>query len=196
MSAFLPSGNYTREVWSEVCNYLLTQNLGGYLNFIRNDERLAIAPESPYFLLVDIHGFSAYCKRCERRGNTNDIADFLRAFFHEMSKYMFQYEAIPIKYIGDAILAINSRKQILRQCANKLLDLYHDMFLPSYPNTDIVALITWPKVILKGFAEGLDYVDYSYWGSGLNYLFKMAKTLDEGHVYYIKRDGTAVNYDY
>lgn len=186
----IPAGNYLSEVWPTVIGYVQTNDVVGYHHYISNIECLKIDEDAPCFLLIDIHGFSKLCNKFEENGHSDEIVKFLLAFFYEMSKHIYRKDVTTVKFIGDSILARHKEKDVLITLANELLKIYRDAFVPTYSGTDLVAFITCPKILLKGFACGLDYVDYSYWGSGLNYMFYLTKILPQGHVYFIREDGT------
>lgn len=193
---YLPSGNYLGEVWNEVVNYMKNDDIIACHDFIHHhDNNLQILDKPPYFLLIDIHGFTRLCYKFEREGRLDDLVKFLQAFFRVMSERIYRHEIQSIKFIGDAILCVSPSRKKVKRCANYLVDVYQDMFKPSYPETDLVALITQPRIMIKGFAKGIDYVDYSYWGSGLNYLFKVGKDVKEGHVWFVTRKGNYKSWD-
>jgi len=91
-------------------------------------------------------------------------------------------------------LAIHESKKEAIRLAEDLIEVYNNNFRKTYPKTNLAVMITNPKECLKGFVSGVDYVDYSYWAPGLNYLFGQTKILPEGRVFYIKRDGKATMY--
>jgi len=123
------------------------------------------------------------------------VADFLRAFFLTMSEHIHLKGGNCVKFIGDAILAVHEKKLPLIKLGSELLRLYRNDFGKTYPKTDLVAMVTHPRECLKGFVASSDYVDYSYWAPGLNYLFGQTKKLKQGHVYYIKRNGKSKRCD-
>jgi len=198
MSSAILGGNYTSEIWPEVMKCVEERNLTAWVKLVQGHPPEEI--KSPYFLVIDIHGFSKFCKKCARQsrkesGNMKEVAGLLRAFFWTMSEYIRFKGGISVKFIGDAILAIHERRSQLIKLSKELLIRYRNDFKKTYPQTDIVVGITHPRECLKGFVGGADYVDYSYWAPGLNYLFTEIKKRKHGHVYFIRRDGKAVRYD-
>ena len=198
MSTGICGGNYPAEIWPDVMRCIEERNLTDWIKLVYDNPPRRI--KSPYFLLIDIHGFSKFCERCARKsrkkkGDMKKIAGLLRAFFLKMSEHIHFRGGVCVKFIGDAILAVHNSKSQVIKLANELLERYRKDFIKTYPKTDVVVMITHPRECLKGFVGGTGYVDYSYWAPGLNYLFTQTKKQKEGHVYYVRRDGKAVPYD-
>jgi hypothetical protein len=198
MSSGIVAGNYTSDVWPKIIRCIEQKNTVAWIKLVFDSPVKRI--KAPYFILIDIHGFSKLCHECEERSNKSgghmeELSEFLRAFFRLMSEYVHYKGGIPIKFVGDAILAVYPNKIGLREVGNQLLSLYRSNFKTTYPETDLAVIMTRPAQCIKGFVGGPGYVDYSYWAPGINNLFKQIKELEEGHVHLIQPDGKVINYD-
>jgi len=198
MSSGISAGNYPPEIWSETRKCIEQKNLTAWVNLVQDHPPKGVKP--PYFLVIDIHGFSRFCKKCakqsrKKRDDMEAVAGLLRAFFLSMSDYIHFRGGTCEKFIGDAILATHPKRAQLRELGNELIKRYENDFKKTYPRTDVVVGITHPRECLRGFVGGSDYVDYSYWAPGLNYLFTETKKQKEGHTYYVRRDGKLIPYD-
>lgn len=184
-------GNYPQQVWPRIVKCVKSNNYADWNHFVDREPR-NITP--PYFLVIDIHGFSGYCQACagkNRRTGMRQVAAFLRAFFKSMAQEVHVKGGTCVKFIGDAILATHERKEPLIKIGLALLKQYHGDFSRSYPDTNVVVVITRPRECLRGFVMGNDYVDFSFWSPGLNYLFSTTKLLPEGKVYFVSRKDKA-----
>lgn len=194
MSLGIPSGNYPSEIWPEIMNFIEEGHYAKCIDFVYSHPPEKV--KAPFFLLIDIHGFSRFCARCGKKGSEmKEVSQFLRAFFLAMSEFIHNGGGNCIKFIGDAILAIHPKKSPLIKLGKELITFYRKNFQKKYSGTDVVVMVTHPRECLKGFVGSQDYFDYSYWAPGLNYLFSQTKKLPEGYVYYIKRNGKATRYD-
>lgn len=193
MQSGILAGNYTSEIWPQVKECIEKSDYAVWWNLVNDNPPKQM--KSPYFLVIDIHGFSKFCRRCETDKKMQSVGLFLRAFFQRMSLHISFKNGACVKFIGDAILVVHESRSALRKLGNELIEIYDKDFKGIYPGTDVVVLITHPRECLKGFVGGVDYVDFSYWAPGLNNLFSQTKLREEGHVYFVKRDGTVLLYD-
>lgn len=199
MTSGISSGNYPPEIWPKTVACVEKGNVTDWVDLVYGNPPKEIDP--PFFLVIDIHGFSDFCEECAKQGevtgsNLKEVSKLLRAFFLKMADYIHFSGGTCIKFIGDAILAIHKDEAKIRKLGKQLLIRYKNDFMKTYPDTDVIIVITRPKQCLRGFVASSDYVDYSYWGPGLNYLFKVAKTLPHGRTYYVGEDGKANSFRY
>jgi class 3 adenylate cyclase len=189
MSLSIIPGNYPREVWPDILDCVENENFSAYYDQIN---RPIVEIKSPYFLLIDIHNFSKFCKSCGNR--MERVSMLLKAFFFLISKHIHSKNGTTIKFVGDAILAVHNDKKRVIELGKEICRLYKKNFIKSFPKTNVHILITHPRKVLRGYAVGSDYVDYSYWGTGVNNLFKAAKMkgVRPGKVYYVRRNGKPV----
>jgi hypothetical protein len=187
----IPSGNYPEEIWPKIVTSVKSNDYLYWQELVHNAPRNV---NPPYFLVIDIHGFSGLCQKFATRSGKKGmrkVALFLRAFFMDMAEVVHSYGGTCVKFIGDAILATHEEKEHLIKMGIALLKRYHGNFRTTYDTTNAVVVITRPRECLKGFVMGNQYVDYSFWSPGLNYLFGQTKVLPEGQVYFIEENGGA-----
>ena len=191
MHTAIAAGNYPTEIWPEIAECIVQKKVADWVHLVQDTPPSEI--ESPYFLLIDIHGFSKFCAKCAKqsRGHQGDmkaVAGLLRAFFWIMSEHIHTRGGTCVKFIGDAILVIHKKRWPILELGYELREIYWDDFRTTYRRTDVVVMITHPRECLKGFVGGSNYVDYSYWAPGLNHLFSQTKIWPHGEVYYVKRN--------
>lgn len=182
-------GNYPKEIWEKIVECIRAGLPTDIHGFIRNNYPIRIL-EKKYFLLLDIHEFSHLCKDLTSEDKTQSICHFLDYFFSNMSERIDRSEGEVIKFVGDAILSVHEEEEPPIELAKKLIDYYKATMKIQYQFTNLTAVIGCPEVLIKGFSGSSSYMDYSYWGTGLNSLFKAIKDVDEGKVYFIEKDGT------
>jgi class 3 adenylate cyclase len=104
-----------------------------------------------------------------------------------MTERIDRYEGEVLKFVGDAILSAHKDKETAIELAKKLVEFYKLHLKVQFQYTNLVAIISCPEILLKGFSGGSAYMDYSYWGTGLNSLFKAAKEAEEGRVWFLEK---------
>lgn len=134
-------------------------------------------------MLVDIDGFTDFCK--SNKGSPERIIGLLEGFFGVIGSRVGFGGGEVLKFIGDAVFAFAPTEAKAKELTSLFLSLYNSQIKPKF-GTDIAIVVTKPERVLRGFVGGPAHMDYSYWGPEVNHLFKSAKQVAPGGVYFVQ----------
>jgi len=171
---WVPAGNYPGPIWSLVVDRIRNRMAAG-LN-------VGWTRKQGYLIVMDIHHFSEFCE-----ANDHLVCDFIQDYFLRFSKhlnFLLQSENIHgniYKFVGDAIIFLiepESRDNLGRiiEVCKGAFPIWQQEFRQRYPLNDTnIAMVISKVECWEGLVKGDRYWDFSIWGKGINYAFKVFK---------------------